>query len=543
MLSLKVNDQVLDLPDNFAITFNKKSPAFHDIGSYSYPFRIQNTLRNASILGFKHRIENATDPYLTFQVTLLWKNNVISSGIMKCQLAGRDYYEGTIYPDSGDFYYDLKNRFLNQFDYGKIEFDTEDDAIDYFNECVDYYHPARKICFPEIFNDVYFEPPTTNSGLTYFNTYFLRQGTWDWKLLLLTPERLERTLLMPHLFFKYVIKVLFEGLGYKLVDQVFNHADYNRLVVFNALSCNDLLEKIDYLVTSIQFNAHLPNLLIADFIKSVEMLWNVRFFIDNSRRVVKLVSMNDVMRAGETTDFSKNILGITLDLEEKINGYHMMMELDPDDEKFDDIKTDEDQILSFFRGAVQSLGNLPLWPIADFGEVRWVIDEESYYALNILKEWIALPISEITMNTQFLLGDGDISIVSNLSTLSSKGNNLQCGNKYENWKDIALRVFFVERYEISERVKTIGSQESDNFSLWFNGDKGLFKKYYEDYLYWRTTTKMVSIEKQMDFVELAELDFSRKYRINDINYLISEIQVTLMKNRIKPAKLICYTCP
>ena len=55
--------------------------------------------------------------------------------------------------------------------------------------------------------------------------------------------------------------------------------------------------------------------------------------------------------------------------------------------------------------------------------------------------------------------------------------------------------------------------------------------------------KSVKIEKQMDFIELKNLDFTKRYRINGINYMISEISVTLNKASIKSVQLKCFTAP
>ena len=45
------------------------------------------------------------------------------------------------------------------------------------------------------------------------------------------------------------------------------------------------------------------------------------------------------------------------------------------------------------------------------------------------------------------------------------------------------------------------------------------------------------------YIELKELDFTKRYRINGINYLISEISVTLNNSSIKSAQLKCFTAP
>ena len=84
--------------------------------------------------------------------------------------------------------------------------------------------------------------------------------------------------------------------------------------------------------------------------------------------------------------------------------------------------------------------------------------------------------------------------------------------------------------------------ETANYSLWYPGGKGIYAKWWMEYLNFKRTTKLIKIEKLMTFTELQNFDFSRKYRINGINYLIKSIQVVLKKHSIQPALLECYPC-
>lgn len=42
MLSLHIDNRPVELPPDFSVTMNLKSPIFGDVGSYSYPFKIPN---------------------------------------------------------------------------------------------------------------------------------------------------------------------------------------------------------------------------------------------------------------------------------------------------------------------------------------------------------------------------------------------------------------------------------------------------------------------------------------------------------------------
>jgi len=79
-------------------------------------------------------------------------------------------------------------------------------------------------------------------------------------------------------------------------------------------------------------------------------------------------------------------------------------------------------------------------------------------------------------------------------------------------------------------------------SLKYQGSVGVFNKFWKDYLKWiLNDRKYVRVEKQLSFTDLQNFDFTKKYRINEMNYLVDEIQVTLTSDQIKLAMLKCYT--
>ena len=79
-------------------------------------------------------------------------------------------------------------------------------------------------------------------------------------------------------------------------------------------------------------------------------------------------------------------------------------------------------------------------------------------------------------------------------------------------------------------------------NLWVGGNVGLINKHYKAYFDFRMSAKCLKITKQMTFLELKELDFSRKYMIGGNKYLLSEVQVTMTKGKMNPAIIKAYSC-
>ena len=105
MLALFVNDKALDISGEISITLKFSSPVFNQIGDYTYPFKLPATPLNVSILGYKHRIETANNPWEVFNAILQWNGVIILKGTLRILNAQADLYEATLFMDKGDFVY------------------------------------------------------------------------------------------------------------------------------------------------------------------------------------------------------------------------------------------------------------------------------------------------------------------------------------------------------------------------------------------------------------------------------------------------------
>lgn len=536
MLSLKVNGEAVELPDDFAITFNLKSPIFNEVGSFSYPFKLPRTPRTQQILKFRDRIESTFDPYQDFPGQFFWNGVAGPAGCLRCKVADSKHYEGTMYEREGDFYYQLKNKNLQQIDLGSRTFADENEAIAWINSAAYGYHPDFPCAFPTIYNALYFDPVTEDPDLMMFNMY-LNDG-----LMYLLSRESNRTLIVPMLYMKYLMGKIFTGLGHSFEDQLFSHEDYKRLVLFNSLSCNDLLKTYSYTVGNIIFNMHVPFIGLDEFLKGIENSWAARFFVNSKTGHARLIPLREVIEDETYIEWSNNILSKSTELEEQIKGYHLKMELDSDDTEFDEITDAEDKLIEYFKGSVDTPGDLPPFPLAEIFELRYVVSLKEIWQLKSDKQWYSAPWVDTLLSTQFIFKDLTEKIDMKFSTLVDKAWVI-CQNKFASWREITPRTFFVEQWESPHRM--VGRNYSDNFHLFFDGGSSQssndpFYTYWKSFLEWRIGTRLVKVQKQMDFSELNDIDFSKKYRIHGINYLIKSIRVTVNGNRLKPATIELY---
>jgi hypothetical protein len=543
MILIIVNGEIIDLPNDFKISMNLMSPIFSDQGSYSYPFKIQATARNQRILGYIHNSAYIGNKWQTYSCMAFCDGVLLINGLLEFRNAGEEWYEGVIYADNGDFNYNFKNKYLHNYDMGEIFFDTEQDAIDYLNGCAGLNYPDRVFAMPCVYNDLYFDPPKEFWEMMNYNCPTIIDIDTGEKSLFTQNEDGSRTLLIPFLFLKYVLKKLFEGMKYELVDDFFTYEDFNRMVIYNSRSANIGAPWV--LITHIVFNMHLPIIKVTDFIKGLETFFAIGFFFDRFRRKVTIRSYDKIIKQAQCEDWSKKVMQSQVILDQQVTGFVLKMTGDDDDDYFVAQTDLEKPILECIKGAVQIIDNLQPWPVSTIGDICWVIQEDAFYEMMSDKTWDVSAIDDDLKSIYYYKGASD-RVESSFSTLTETEEEdyprCRCGNKEEKWREITPRLAFMHLSEDRDYPLPYCRNQTDNISLWNKADNGLFERQWKTFLDWRIASSQMKITRQLDPVEIKELDFSRKYMINGMRHLISSVEVSFGMKTISPATITAFTC-
>jgi len=543
MLSILIADQSLDLSNDFSVSLNLKSPIFNDVGDYSFPFKVPSTPRNMSILGWKNRLASKRSIYETYEGSIRWNGMVLYTGQIKIKTANDKSFEGTLYINKGNFNYEIKDLLLNRVDLGTKSFPSDQDAVNYFNWSLTHFYPEVDFSVPEIGNLDFFDPQATNPELMAYNHIF--PDGWLHKT---TSDGLNRTILVPFLYLKYVLNKLAENFGYRLQDEFFTSSiELSRLVIYHSVNLSEVIFGLQQLF----YCRLVPSVKVSEFISGLEKWFNCSFHVDSRQRVVRIVSNKEVLLRSEVVDFSKNILSITQEIPEQVTGFRFLLGPDGGDKVYQEQLDSEKGITEMIKGAVGSFAEIPPYPFTWLGDIYYIVDTNTWWQLGVngisfLIEWQQLPNGpSLTDKFFYKWGDDKNKYETIFSSLSDKYIVVNCGNLGADNQKITPRLFWVGMAGgWGTPVRLRGFANNSNFSLRYTGGNGLFNLYWKDWVNWiMETRKSVKIEKQMDFIELKSMDFTKRYRINGINYLISEITVTLNKSSIKSAQLKCFSAP
>ncbi len=544
MLSIQIDNQPLDLPNDFSISLNLKSPVFNDVGDYSFPFKVPSTPRNMSILGWKNRLSSTRSIFEIYQGSIRWNGIVLFSGQINVKTASDSSFEGTLYINNGNFNYEVKNILLNRLDFGGKTFVSDVEAMSYFNWSYFQSYPECDFSMPEIANADFRDPPATNPELLSYNHIFPNGLLHE-----MTTDGLSRTILVPFLYLKFVLDKLGEIFGYTIQDEFFNSTtELSNLVIYNSVNISERL----FGLYRMFFSQLLPEIKVIDFLSGLEKWFNCSFHVDTNKKVIRIFSNKNVLLHSEVVEFSKDILSISQEIPEQITSFRFISTPDSGDKRYQEILTAEGGITTLIHGAYQSFSDVLYLPFTEIGDIVYIIDTNSWwqFAINgfsFMTEWIQLPNAPTLIDKLYYKwGDEKNKYETIFSTLADPFGIGVCGNLESESSKITSRLFFVafnhQTWEDPLRLR--GMVDNGTFSLKYYGTDGLFNLYWKDWVNWIIDNrKSVKIEKQMDFIDLKNLDFTSRYRINGINYLISQISVTLNKFTIKSAQLTCFTAP
>jgi len=539
MLSLEINGTALDLPKEFSLTLNLKSPMFNDIGDYSFPFKIPCTDRNKSILGWKHRIETTSNQYEVFDGCISFNGSVIFSGVVRIREANLDFYEGALFVQNGSFNYKVKEAYLDEQALGEIHFANENEALSFYNTIKNYSYPDVDFQMPECFNYDYFDPPTVDAELMSYNR---TSNSGMMKLLSVEGARM---LLVPMFYLRFVINKVINLMGYSVVDEFFSQGkDLSTLVIYNSFSVNDLY----WTIKDLYYQVHMPHVKIGKFFTDIQKFFNCTFLVDDHLTVVRIVGNQDRLKALPYIDFSDNILALSNQISDQILGVQLSMTADNGDKVYEDLTAAESDFFDHLKASVQTYADLPGRPITNLLDLRYVIGENKWYQFGNggANTWLEVSPSEF-LYINFMYGQplenskteiGICMVCPQDEVLGRVGN---LGTDYA--KIVPKLAFASLREDRSHNMKVSCYPYSDDFRLIWYGTNGLFNKFHRDWYDWSfSSRKLIQVTKQMSYLDLKALDFGSKYRIGGVNYLLSEVQVTLNMDCLKPAVIKAFTC-
>jgi hypothetical protein len=304
---------------------------------------------------------------------------------------------------------------------------------------------------------------------------------------------------------------------------------------------------------------HVPVVEVSVLLDAVKKLFCAALFVDNITNEAKLALVKDIITSPFYIDFSDNILDEP-DIETNQEaGYKMEFTWSDTDELTDDNFKDYSGYT--LLGEYDTLGDLPV--SSEQNKIARVKNLNAIYIFTVdennLPGWAKLTDDFLSLT----IGDGDQNISTEAAPLTMQRDDSimavipaisQAGTSLgfaTGKNDFGLHLLFYRGLQPDENnndyplASPVHYDTQGNlvgsYDLKWDGDNGLYETFWKDFMDKMETARTVIYYKHMSAAEIRAMDFSKKYRIRGIDYLIKELEVSISEREIQPAKLTLIT--
>jgi hypothetical protein len=515
------------------VSIQVNNPIFSNYGSYTLPLSIPLE-QNRKTFGFPDRLGMASvrkriDGYVFIG------NNQIDCVILLLNVSTSIRISITFY-DSIINYLN-KSISLKELNIPNVNIGPIADTQDYLEDTLTKSYPER------IFNCFPIAPNPNNPGT--WTDYEINK--WAHTDMSLPDPHIKYGFynlltIIPFLYVSYAIDKIMEQVGkHVTINQFKIDAELNSLVIVH-LNRKSLILTPDGM--EVDVNILMPNVTASVFFKRLWSTFGVKIVSSIFQSNAKIILVKNIFNQMPVEDLTNYVSSEkTIDYSAINTGLKFV----PDFSVNDDYYKEQVQDISgkALLGSYATFGALPSVGWTNAGYVAYVVDEDKYYES---KEtgW-----ELYSRNIQsYTSGDGSNTIDNQLPGLLMDtwegylpALEYYMGKSFlevNNVDQSLLLAFYRGMHEepttgedfpygSGDIYKTAGGVTfpGANYALKNDGTNGLINKFWSKYITWFTSTMAVEMLLNLSLQKIMAMDLTQIYRINQINYFISEMRFDL----------------
>lgn len=548
MLGISIDGAFLDLFANTSIGFELNSPIFlsesTDIipGSYSFPFSIPNNTRNRSILNSPAVIDNAAPTLSAENVEIrvhgIWLFSA-TAYIKQASPAGIQLYLIVTNLES------LKDRQLNEIPLGGDRSIGPDAPA----------HAKLTAQNPESYDYAFF--PIYNPdfwGVEEHPGGFLAeiQNPYDSNLNIFREED-DALVAMPFCRLDYLLQQMFADQSLSLQNDFQTITELQRLYVYNNYS---IYTDAGAWSTTINLQNHVSESIAADFIKGLGKNFCLGWFYSPFNKEVRLVPLKDLIVENHSFDWtSKAARDYTISIERFFPGvfcYQSSIDqmesilLEYPVEIVGEELTVADAVTAggpgyYYIISTNSYRYIPLTgPDPAYDKKTKICKDTGYNEEELASQVGTMYMDETTLNygsdvlpiLRYNFGPF-VRIPGTYPPLQQKN---PMPDKLIFYRGMQLNNF-LEQYPLASN--NVYDQNALNlagveYSLLWDRDEGLYKKWWEPWHLMLQEQKQVSRILRLDIDDLLAFTFDKKVRIENMDFFVKKLSVSISANGLAP---------
>lgn len=347
--------------------------------------------------------------------------------------------------------------------------------------------------------------------------------------------------LTPFFYVAEIVKSIFEYYGYSIDNRFFNrHAEWKSLLLFNNWNAAGGVEGYqNWPIIGINSSNHLPDYTITDFLKQLENYRNIFCFINESRKEVTIIDLNEMMDDTVSTPLNDTAKLIELD-PVSFEGFHFKMNIDDNRELFSD--SNDVRLLDNIKSSVQVKSDLPPYPSME--EIRYVIEENAWYIYSyytpvpfepVVLDWHPRP-GGLGLTFNYFILDGKASRETDFAPPGLDVNEPRIDISSENWNDLKLTIFFQITNSPPE-----GAIILEDSYLAASSPSGIGAKVLIPESKWMQTRRTIQFTAVLSHRELNQLRLWKKYQVDGVIFIITKLEGQIRSDGNIKAKITGWT--
>lgn len=541
MIRIDINDETLDLDPATTIRLEVQSPLFDfDTiqGTYTFPISIPLTATNKKIFGFVHRLESRNTLQKTYDCKLYLAGKLYMSGLFYTLSATASTISGNIASGPGEFANLIKGKKLADVMSGTIPYtglgvsaeDSVSGTVDTFSH----------VFFPVENPDAYgVDTGTLNAD------YGGIINSWDGSTFRENPfagTADNEYTICPYIYVVYIIQQIFITHGYTVEGDFLEDAEIRTLTLYNNALMDRLVGDYNLYYTPSNRKRHVPDLLITDFLIALRKMFCITYIFDGRRKNVRIVAMKNLLAKKQYKEFSDSIIPGEYDFTVDPSGYTLKFEIDGTENTTPEYQYKDfsgiDLEYSEGYGTLPASGSEGDLYLEQLANRFYIYDDVSgsfiYYSENSYPLKIGDGANEISTMAMPLMVDNS-SVARPIIRNVCQAVQLQSAAGDYEPKPCGMRLtFYRGLYTITGTPRPIATSldyddfgNTWNYSLFWNGEKGLKNVWWKDFIEYRMRSKRTKFDVRIRVSDLFNFVTDEKLKYENSRYLPFNLSLTL----------------
>jgi hypothetical protein len=577
--AVKIYGTYLDLLPDAQLSFEKNTELWTtgdptvQVGSYSFPFDLPLTETNRYLLRFPERIDAYTTPQ-EIGDAVIYIGEGLSIGLPV--FTGKLYVKQPSNKSVSVFIVvnglgNKKELKISEVDMGVFNLGVPVDLKAVMDYAADNPLDGDFVFFPVQNKSLYYalsevDPETDLEDYTYYNetiNRYMATGADDWWWNHVTNTKwVGNLMIVPFLRLEFALQKVVQGLGYTIVNDWLTTDELKSICIFNNKSINDVEFRYKEII---RYNEHLPSsMTLVEFLKGVCKYGFVGVFVDHFSKTITLKPYKDVLKAVPRHDWTdRQTEDYEIEQDNKVP-YAIGFEPDPSDAYFNKkyvtdlvLELDGAIVTDYWKagGDFNTHGLIDGFYLAKRNNARYRYDPSRSNPFEKFRKGVH-KFKDITiggngdpwLSKVSPLFDDDVEeSISNINPLVTprceipmdiliKENDQveEFNNEltsvrltiYRGWKEFPGKTNAIP-WANSSAYDPDTEEESYELSLHLDGDKGIYKKYGQEWIHFMKNKKVVKRNLALTVADILNHKEYDKVRIGNMNYFVKSMRITV----------------